>query len=138
MIKKIKQFLGSTPMKMSAGSVGILLGFLVYASIIAHVFLVPATMMLEPDSAGCGSALTFSESYDHQEQDYDVEVLWTSESTVEKIVLVDDSDGKMAGEMSEVGETATASDVESGEEVIVVGVLEDGSRQVVQSYTVGE
>lgn len=138
MIKRIKQFLDSTPVKMSVGSVGIFLGFLIYSLIITQLLLVPATMMLQPHPTGCGSALVFSESYDNQEQEYDAQVMWSSESTAEKIIVVDDEDGKMAGEMSEVGETVTASDVETGEELLIVGVLDDGTRQIVQTYTVGE
>jgi FlaG/FlaF family flagellin (archaellin) len=89
-------------------------------------------ILQSPAQAG----LQFSESYNPEEGTYDVEIVWGSEGTVETVHAIK-PDGSSTPRMTGVGESITVEGVEENDDIRVIGTMEDGSEQIVQSYTVG-
>lgn len=136
MKQKVKDFLTSTPMMMSAGSVAIFLGIIIYATVIVNIVMIPtAELLTEP--VGCGSPeIVVTESYDSHEQ-YSAEISWVrAQNGLERLRVVN-PDGSVSDELHKVGESTTTDGLENGEEIVVLGVKESGEREVVKSYTVG-
>lgn len=81
------------------------------------------------------AGLQFSETYDAQAQQYEVEIVWSSQGTVETIHAIR-PDGSSTARMTGVGEEIRVNGVQEGQDLRVIGTLEDGTEQIVQSYTV--
>jgi flagellin-like protein len=88
-------------------------------------------ILQSPAQAG----LQFSESYNAQEQTYDVEVVWGSEGTVETVHAIR-PDGSSTERMTNVGESIEVQDLSEGSEIRIIGTMDDGTEQIIQSYTV--
>lgn len=89
-------------------------------------------LLQTPAQAG----LTFSESYEATTQQYEVRLLWSSQGSVETIHIIR-PDGASTERLTEVGQSIEVAGVSEGQVLTVIGTLDDGSEQVVQTYTVG-
>lgn len=81
--------------------------------------------------------LHFSESYDQSDGTYDVKIVAPSIGTVESIYAVRE-DGTKSNKMDSPGESVVVEDLDPGTELRMIGVLDDGTKQIIQSYTVTE
>ena len=69
--------------------------------------------------------------------EYDVEVVWSTKGSVEKIVVIEPS-GAETPPVENVGSSVTVGGLEEGDTLRVVGVTDDGSRGVLTQHTVGD
>lgn len=82
--------------------------------------------------------LQFSESYDQSDGTYDVKIFAPSMGTVESIYAVSTEDGIKSNRMDSPGESVVVEDLDPGTELHMIGVLDDGTKQIIRSYTVTE
>lgn len=89
-------------------------------------------LLQTPAQAG----LTFSETYDATTQKYEVRLLWSSQGTVQNLHVIRPN-GASSQRITQVGQSIDIAGVSEGADLTVIGTLEDGTQQVVQSYEVG-
>lgn len=88
-------------------------------------------LLQSPAQAG----LSFSETYDAQTDQFDVDIVWSSEGTVENIHAIRPN-GASTERLTDVGETINVNGLQDGDELRIIGTMDDGSEQVIQTYTV--
>ena len=88
-------------------------------------------ILQQPVNAG----LNFNEDYDAAADNYDVTIVWSGQGNVETLYAIQ-PDNSQTPAISQVGADVTVQDVDAGETIRVIGVLDDGTRGVVREYSV--
>lgn len=104
---------------------------IILAALISQFATELTEILPQPIQAG----LSFTESYDPSNGEYDVSIVWTQEGTVEEIHAIK-PDGSTTPVMTNIGEDITVV-ADEGETIRIIGTLEDGTEGVIQSYEVG-
>jgi flagellin-like protein len=91
-----------------------------------------AGILPQPIQAG----ITFSEEYNPTTGEYTVTVVWSQEGTVEELHAIK-PDGSTTPVMTKIGEDVNIV-AREGETIRIIGTLGDGTKGVIQEYTVGE
>ena len=134
MSQRIKNILKSDKIKYL---LVIAIGLIALIMQIGIISSVVADQAFEND--GCVSGLQFSESYNPTDQTYDVEVVVVSHFGVaEGVYAINSETGSKTELITEPGQSVVVEGLEEGEDIKLVGVFEDGSEQLFQSYTVQE
>lgn len=133
MLSKVKRSFGSKRMKYL---------LVITVGIIALVMQVGVVSLVAVQSNFGGyncepGGLQFSESYDQSDGTYDVKIVAHGIGTVESIHAVRE-DGIKSNKMDSPGESVVVEDLDPGTELRMIGVLDDGTKQIIQSYTVTE
>lgn len=102
------------------------------AALISQFSLELSEILQQPVTAG----VNIQESYNVQEDTYDVRITWSNGGTVSSIHAVE-PDGSQTPTMDEIGQDIEIDDVESGERIRIIGTLDSGQSGVIQEYTVG-
>lgn len=110
----------------------IVLAILLASVVSGYAFELVGSLLQTPVQAG----LSYDESYDASDQKYDVEIVWSTDGTAQTIYAVN-PDGGTTARITNVGSSIEITGVEEGNTIRVVGVLDDGSKGVVQEYQVG-
>lgn len=110
----------------------IVLAILLASVVSGYAFELVGSLLQTPVQAG----LSYDESYDASDQTYDVEIVWSTDGTAQTIYAVN-PDGSTTARITSVGSSIEITGVEEGNTIRVVGVLDDGSKGVVQEYQVG-
>lgn len=105
---------------------------IILAGIISQFGLELSNLLEQPTNAG----LNIQESYNVQEDTYDVRVLWSNQGNVESM-YINTEDGSRSPTLSEVGDSIRMTDLEEDTVLTIIGQRSDGSTGVVREYTVG-
>ncbi len=89
-------------------------------------------ILTQPITAG----INIQESYNVQDDTYDVTIVWSSSGTVEEIYAIE-PDGSRTPAMQEVGDDIQIENVEGDESIRIMGTLSSGEQGVIQEYTAG-
>jgi len=89
-------------------------------------------ILTQPITAG----INIQESYNVQDDTYDVTIVWSSSGTVEEIYAIE-PDGSRTPAMQEVGDDIQIENVEGDESIRIMGTLSTGEQGVIQEYTAG-
>lgn len=104
----------------------------ILAAVISQFTLELQGLLQEPIQAG----VTFQEEYDANEDEYTVEIIWSSEGTVEKLHAIE-PDGSTTAPINEIGQSITINGASEGDTIRVIGTMDDGSKGVIQEHQVG-
>lgn len=102
------------------------------AGLISQFSLELSSILETPITAG----LNIQESYNVQDDTYDVRIVWSSGGTADSIYAIEPDSSRTAS-MTEVGESITVEGLEPGERVSIMGTHSNGNIGLIREYTVG-
>lgn len=82
--------------------------------------------------------LQFTESYDQSDGTYDIKIVAPSIGTVESIHAVNSETGIKTQKIDSAGESVVVENLDRGDELRIIGTMDDGTKQILQTYTVAE
>jgi len=105
---------------------------IILAGVVTQFGLELGDILEQPVTAG----VSIQESYNVQDDTYDVRLVWSSSGTVDTIHATE-PDGSQTPSINEVGESILIEDVEPGERITIIGSRGSGETGIIQEYTVG-
>lgn len=102
------------------------------AGVISRFSLELSGILEQPITAG----VNIQESYNVQDDTYDVRIVWSSDGTVDTIHAIEPDDSRTPS-MNEVGESIMINDVEEDERISIIGSRGNGNKGIIQEYNVG-
>jgi flagellin-like protein len=102
------------------------------SGLISQFSLELGNILQQPVTAG----VNIQESYNVQEDTYDVRIVWSSGGTVESIYAIE-PDGSQTASIGGVGKSITIDGVSPGERISIIGAHSNGHIGVIQEYSVG-
>lgn len=89
------------------------------------------TLLQEPVQAGTNIQTT----YNADSETYNVELVWSSEGTVESLHIIEPN-GAKSPKITDIGQSVTVTNIEEGESIRIIGTTSSGQQGVIQTYTV--
>lgn len=129
------RFLGDRGVSPVVGVILMVAITVILAAVVGQFVLDLADILQEPPQAG----VQISEDYDEFSGNYTVNVLITQMPNADQIIVrCSDCTGALKEDSaSEVGVSATLSDITAGRQIVVIASLGEDNQQVIRTYTVG-